>query len=81
MVMNVACTLFDLSPEEALRGMTRNAALALGLADEIGTLEMGKAADLAVWHISEPAELAYWIGADLLADRYRAGRSDNEKMS
>ncbi len=78
-VLNMACTLFDLTPEEALAGMTRQAARALGLEGEIGTLEAGKSADLAVWHISEPAELAYWIGADLLADRYFQGRSDKEK--
>ena len=74
--LNMACTLFGMSPEEALAGMTRNAAQALGLGDEIGTLESGKCADLAVWNISDPAELAYWIGLDLLEDRYMSGRSD-----
>lgn len=76
MAGNLACALFRLTPEEALAGFTRNAARALGLADEIGTIEAGKAADLAVWRISEPAELAYWLGADLLVDRYFAGRTD-----
>lgn len=76
LAMNLACTLFRLTPEEALAGFTRNAARALGLQDEIGTLEVGKAADLAVWRIDEPAELAYWLGADLLAGRWRAGRPD-----
>src|SRR5262249_18449110 len=76
--MNMACTLFDMTPEEALAGMTRNAAKALGLQDEIGTLEAGKSADLAIWEVSDPCELAYWIGADLLADRYFQGRSDKE---
>jgi len=74
--MNMACTLFALTPEEALMGVTRNAARALGLDTEIGTLEVGKAADLAVWNIADPAELTYWIGADLLQDRYFKGRSD-----
>jgi imidazolonepropionase len=74
--LNMACTLFGLTPEEALTGMTRNAARALGLQNEIGTLEAGKSADLAIWNISDPAELAYWIGADLLQDRYVGGRSD-----
>ena len=77
--LNMACTLFGMTPEEALAGMTRNAALALGLGSEIGTLESGKSADLAAWNISEPAELAYWIGADLLRDRYFGGRSDRNK--
>jgi imidazolonepropionase len=72
--MNMACTLFDMTPEEALAGMTRNAAAALGLGREIGTLETGKSADLAIWDISEPAELAYWIGADLLSQRYLRGQ-------
>jgi imidazolonepropionase len=74
MALNMACTLFDMTPEEALAGMTRNAAKALGLAGEIGTLEAGKSADLAVWRISDPAELAYWIGADLLVERIFQGR-------
>ena len=62
LAMNLACTLFGLTPEEALAGMTVNAARALGLAHEVGSIEAGKAADLAVWRIGEPAELAYWIG-------------------
>jgi imidazolonepropionase len=75
MALNMACTLYDLTPEEALLGMTRNGARALGLQDVIGTLERGKSADLAIWNISEPAELAYWIGADLLRGRFLKGRS------
>ena len=55
--------------------MTRNAAKALNV--KAGTLETGKSADLAIWRVSDPAELCYWIGADLLLDRYVAGRSDN----
>jgi imidazolonepropionase len=62
LMMSMACTLFGLTPEEALAGMTRNAAQALGLQDEIGTISAGKAADLCVWRIDRPAELAYWIG-------------------
>ncbi|WP_109125709.1 imidazolonepropionase [Dyella sp. C11] len=57
----MACTLFRLTPEEALRGVTVNAAKALGLTDR-GTLEAGKRADLAVWNLNQPAELCYWIG-------------------
>jgi len=62
LAMNMACTLFGLTPEEALQGMTVNAARALGLAHEVGTLAAGKAADLCVWRIEELAELGYWIG-------------------
>jgi imidazolonepropionase len=62
LMMSMACTLFGLTPEEAVAGMTREAARALGLDDEIGTISAGKAADLCVWRIERPAELAYWIG-------------------
>ena len=62
LMVNMACTLFRLTPEEALAGVTRNGAAALGLADSLGTLEPGKIADLVVWDISEPAELAYRFG-------------------
>jgi imidazolonepropionase len=59
LMANMACTLFRLTPEEALAGVTRNAAKALGLEERVGTLEVGKDADFVVWDISEPAELAY----------------------
>jgi imidazolonepropionase len=62
LMMGMACTLFGLTPEEALAGMTRAGARALGLQDEIGTISAGKAADLCVWRIGRPAELCYWIG-------------------
>ncbi|GLR47558.1 imidazolonepropionase [Sphingomonas astaxanthinifaciens] len=62
LAMNMACNLFDLTPEEAIAGMTVNAAAALGLAHEVGTIAPGKAADLAVWRIAQPAELGYWMG-------------------
>ncbi len=62
LMLNMACTLFRLTPEEALLGVTLNGAKALGLADRIGTLETGKDADFVVWDISTPAELAYHLG-------------------
>jgi imidazolonepropionase len=70
---NMACTLFRLTPEEALRGVTVNAARALGLADR-GTLAVGQRADLAVWDVRQPAELCYWIGGRLLRELWSAGR-------
>lgn len=74
-VLNLACTLFRLTPEEALAGMTRNAARALGLGDETGTLETGKRADLAIWNIDHPRELAYYLGLNPLHRRvYQGGR-------
>jgi imidazolonepropionase len=72
--LNMACTLFRLTPEEALAGITREGARALGLQDDLGTLEQGKAADLAVWNTNHPAELSYWLGAPLLRERVFAGR-------
>ena len=62
LAMNMACTLFDLTPEEALTGMTVNAARALELASQTGSIAAGKAADLAVWPVESVAELCYWIG-------------------
>ncbi len=62
LAINMAANLFGLTPEEALAGMTVNAARALGLAHEVGTIAPGKAADLCAWRIDDPAELAYWIG-------------------
>jgi len=73
--LNMACTLFRLTPEEALAGITREGARALGLLHEIGTLEAGKAADLAIWDMKHPAELSYWLGAPLLRERVFAGLS------
>jgi imidazolonepropionase len=61
LAMNMGCTLFRMTPEEALLGTTAHAARALGLKD-CGTLEVGKRADLAIWNIEHPAELAYRIG-------------------
>ncbi len=62
LMLNMSCTLFRMTPEEALAGATRNAACALGLQADRGTLEVGKRADLAIWNIDQPAELAYWAG-------------------
>jgi imidazolonepropionase len=73
LMLNMGCTLFRLTPEEALAGVTRHAAMALGLGDSHGTLEAGKAADFAIWNIERPAELAYRIGFNPLAYAVKAG--------
>ena len=64
LALNMACTLFRLTPQEALAGATREAARALGLAADAGTLEAGKVADFVLWDIERPAELAYGIGVN-----------------
>ncbi|PSM16579.1 imidazolonepropionase [Nitratireductor sp. StC3] len=69
LAINMACTLFRLTPEEALAGATREAALALGLDGEIGTIAPGKRAELAIWDVEHPAELAYRIGDNPLYRR------------
>ncbi len=73
LMLNMGCTLFRLTPEEALAGVTRHAATALGLGDSHGTLEAGKVADFAVWNIDRPAELAYRIGFNPLAYAVKEG--------
>jgi len=73
-MLNMACTLFRLTPEEALAGMTRNAARALGMEEQTGTLVPGRLADLAIWKVGHPAELAYYLGLNPLARRIYRGR-------
>ncbi len=70
--MGLACTHFKLTPEEALRGATRNGARALGLRDR-GVLRVGMRADLAHWRIGRPAELCYWLGGELLQQMFIGG--------
>lgn len=74
LALNQACTLFRLTPEEALRGATVHAAQALGLHDR-GCLRPGLRADIALWNVSHPAELVYWIGGRLLAGLWSGGRA------
>jgi imidazolonepropionase len=71
-VMNLACVLFGLTPHEALAGVTRNAARALGLNDR-GVLRAGARCDLALWDVASPAELSYWLGASPCAGVVVAG--------
>ncbi|MEP7329490.1 MAG: amidohydrolase family protein, partial [Betaproteobacteria bacterium] len=73
LMLNMACTLFDLTPEEAVAGATVHAARALGLADR-GTITIGAKADLACWDIAAPAELAYRLGGNPRVGVIRDGR-------
>jgi imidazolonepropionase len=73
--MMLASRIFKLTPEECLAGTTREAARALGLLHDRGTLEVGKRADIAVWDLSHPRELAYWLGTPQLADLLTSGQT------
>ena len=64
LALNLGCTIFRLTPEEALAGVTRNGAKALGMGITHGTIEAGKVADLVFWKIDAPVELAYAMGAN-----------------
>lgn len=74
LTMNMGATLFRLTVEECLAAVTREAARALGKLNDIGTLEVGKSCDLAIWDIEEPAELVYRIGFNPLQTRVRRGQ-------
>ncbi|WP_304217985.1 imidazolonepropionase [Phenylobacterium aquaticum] len=74
MVLNMAATLFRMTVEECLAGVTREAAAALGRSAEIGTLEAGKACDLAIWNVERPAELVYRMGFNPLHARVWSGK-------
>ena len=73
MILNLACILFGLTPEEALLGFTSGAAKVLGLEDDRGRLEPGGRADLALWRVGDPAQLCYWMGASPLAALVKDG--------
>jgi imidazolonepropionase len=73
LVMNMACTLFRLTPAEALRGVTINAARALGLATETGSIEVGKQADIVLWNVAKPSMLSYQIGINPCVAVMQAG--------
>jgi imidazolonepropionase len=73
LMLSMGCTLFGLTPSEALAGVTREGARALGMADSHGTIEPGKVADLVVWEVERPAELAYMVGANPCRTVIRGG--------
>jgi imidazolonepropionase len=74
LVMTVACLALGLSPDEALSAVTINAAHALALGDEIGSIEPGKQADLAIWAVPSTAQIPYWPGASLVRTVVKRGR-------
>jgi imidazolonepropionase len=76
LILNMACTLFRFTPAEALAGVTRNAARALGIDSEVGRLARGQRADFALWDVARPAELAYAFGANPCVGRVVRGMAD-----
>ena len=72
-MLNMACTLFRLRPEEAFAGVTVNAAKALGLESDRGSLAVGKRADFALWDVADMAELGYWMGTNKSSGRVKDG--------
>lgn len=74
LAMNMACTLFKLTPEESLAGVTVNSAKALGLEHCKGQIKVGMDADLALWEIDRPADLSYLIGQNRLAKFWVGGK-------
>ena len=74
LAMNMACTLFKMTPLEALQGATRHAATALGLTNQVGQLKIGMRADFALWRVDRPADLSYAIGANPCSDVVFGGR-------
>jgi imidazolonepropionase len=73
-IMNMACTLFRMTPSEALQGVTLHAAKALGMEKTHGSITVGKAADMALWNVNSPAELCYYLGNQPLAGLVKAGK-------
>ena len=72
--MSFACINLRMSPDEVLAAVTINAARALALEEEIGSLEPGKVADLVIWRVSTSAQIPYWPGADLVRTVIKRGR-------
>ncbi|MEH6633588.1 MAG: imidazolonepropionase [Halopseudomonas aestusnigri] len=79
LAMNMACTFFKMTPTETMRGVTINAAQALGIENNHGSLEIGKTADLAIWDINNPAELSYHMGFNPLQELIKSGKQIIQK--
>ena len=74
LAMTIGCLSLQMSPWEVMTAVTINAAFALGMGDEIGSLEPGKQADLAIWRVPNVAQIPYWPGADLIRTVVKRGR-------
>jgi imidazolonepropionase len=74
LVMTLACLELKLTPSEALAAATINAAAALGLADEVGSIETGRYADLVIWNVPTHRQMPYWPAADLVRTVIKRGR-------
>jgi imidazolonepropionase len=74
LVMTVACLALKLTPSEALAAVTVNAPAALGIADEVGSIEGGRQADLAIWNVASHRQIPYWPAADLIRSVVKKGR-------
>jgi imidazolonepropionase len=72
--MTVACLALKLTPSEALAAVTINAAAALGLGDEVGSIESGRQADLAIWNVPTHRQIPYWPAADIVRTVVKRGR-------
>jgi imidazolonepropionase len=79
--MTVACLALRLTPTEALAAVTVNAAAALGVADEVGSIESGRQADLTIWSVPSHRQIPYWPGADLVRTVVKRGRVVVERTS
>ena len=79
LAMNMACVLYGLTPEEALAGVTREAAKALGRSDRLGTLEPGKRADFLLWNVRQPAEIVCQLGVNPLVRRVVRGNKADDR--
>jgi imidazolonepropionase len=74
LAMTVACLNLGLTPDEVLSAVTINAAFAVGLGEEVGSLELGKAADLVIWRVPSSRQIPYWPAADLVRTVVKRGR-------
>lgn len=81
LMMNMACTLFGMTPEEALAGATIHAAQALGVAHQVGSLEVGKDANFVHWDVESPGELSYWLGGQWVKHRVYQGHVSQGEAS